>query len=90
MYMTCIYIHVYTCMFCIQYTVLCVCLTRMGLIVLGLYSKTPLAVPVLSLLLLLLCSCRKWGLPQADMNTMFRSLSRLCDLLMNFFSEVRV
>lgn len=31
---------------------------------------------------------RKWGLPQADMNIMFRSLSRLCDVLMNFFSEV--
>lgn len=38
--------------------------------------------------LFLLCSCRKWGLPQSDMNIMFRSLSRLCDVLMNFFSEV--
>ena len=27
-------------------------------------------------------------MPQSDMNTLFRSLSRLCDLLMNFFSEV--
>lgn len=34
--------------------------------------------------------CRKWGLPQSDMNVMFRSLSRLCDVLMNFFSEVRI
>ena len=32
---------------------------------------------------------RKWGLAQNDMNTLFRPLSRLCDLLMNFFSEVR-
>ena len=36
----------------------------------------------------LLLLSRKWGLPQSDMNVMFRSLSRLCDVLMNFFSEV--
>ncbi|CAI8013553.1 hypothetical protein GBAR_LOCUS8577 [Geodia barretti] len=33
---------------------------------------------------------RKWSLPQTDMNVMFRSLSRLCDLLMNFFSELEI
>jgi len=33
---------------------------------------------------------RKWGLAQNDMNTLFRSLSRLCDLLMNFFSELEL
>ncbi|XP_064404393.1 uncharacterized protein LOC135349721 isoform X2 [Halichondria panicea] len=33
---------------------------------------------------------KKWGLPQSEMNTMFRSLSRLCDLLMNFFSELEI
>ena len=27
-------------------------------------------------------------MPQPELNTLFRSLSRLCDLLMNFFSEV--
>ena len=31
---------------------------------------------------------RNWGVPQNDMNVLFRGLSRLCDLLMNFFSEV--
>lgn len=29
-----------------------------------------------------------WGISQSDMNTLFLPLSRLCDLLMNFFSEV--
>lgn len=33
---------------------------------------------------------RNWGMPQSDMNTLFLSLSRLCDLLMNFFSELEL
>jgi hypothetical protein len=33
---------------------------------------------------------RNWGMPQSDMNTLFIPLSRLCDLLMNFFSELEL
>ena len=32
--------------------------------------------------------CRKWGLNQTDINVLFKSLSKLCDTLMNVFSKV--
>jgi len=32
--------------------------------------------------------CRSWGVGPGDMKILFESVGQLCDILMNFFSEV--